>query len=237
MIFGAAGKLDHDAVVALVEGQFGLVGRTPEPVLVPARYAGGDRRETRALEQVHLVLGFDGVGYHDPDYYPMAVASMILGGGMSSRLFQEIRENRGLVYSIYSFSSAYLDGGLFGIYAGTGEDGLAELLPVLCDELGRATADIHPDELARAKAQLRAGMVMSLESTAARAEQLARQVSIYDRPLAMEEMIARVDAVDRAAVEGVIARLLRSAPTVAAVGPIGGLEEYDAIAARVRQAA
>ena len=237
MIFAAAGKLDHDALVALVERHFSGIRDAAEPVLVPARYAGGDRREARALEQVHLVLGFDGVGYHDPDYYAMAVASMILGGGMSSRLFQEIRENRGLVYSIYSFSSAYVDGGLFGIYAGTGEQGLAELLPVLCDELGRATGDIDADELARARAQLRAGMVMSLESSASRAEQLARQVSIYGRPLAIEEMVARVDAVDRAAVEGVIARLLRSRPTVAAVGPVGRLEEYDAIAARLSRAA
>src|SRR5690606_22612298 len=213
------------------ERQFQSIHQATEPVLVPARYAGGDRREMRALEQVHLVLGFDGVGYHDPDYYAMAVASMVLGGGMSSRLFQEIRENRGLVYSIYSFSSAYADGGLFGIYAGTGEQGLTELLPVLCDELARATGDIEADEIARARAQLRAGMVRSLESTAARAEQLAREVSIYGRPLAIEEMIARVDAVGRADVEGVIHRLLRSRPTVAAVGPIGELDDYETIAA------
>jgi predicted Zn-dependent peptidase len=183
------------------------------------------------------VIGFDGVGYHDPDYYPLAIASTILGGGMSSRLFQKIREELGLVYSIYCFSSSYEDGGLFGLYAGTGEEGLTALLPALCDELGRATGDINARELARAKAQLRAGLVMSLESTSSRAEQLARQVSIFGRPQTIEEMTTKVEAVDKVAVEAVLARLLAGIPTVAAVGPVDNLEPYEAIAARFARVA
>ncbi len=237
MILGAAGRLDHDLLVRLVEQSFGAVRAGVAGQPAPAFYSGGDHRDDRPLEQAHLLLGFEGVGYHDPGYYPLAIGATLLGGGMSSRLFQEIREKRGLVYSIYSFTSAYEDGGLFGIYAGTGEEGLQELLPVLCDELARATAGIREDELARAKAQLRAGIVMSLESTASRAEQLARQISIYGRVLTMEEMMERIQAVDRAAVEAALARMLVSRPTVAAVGQIGRLEDYDAIASRFGRAA
>ena len=237
MVFAAAGKLNHAEIVALVEAHFSDLptgaGRPSEPSV----YCGGEAREEKALEQAHLVMGFDGVGYHDPDYYAAGVAATVLGGGMSSRLFQEIREKRGLVYSIYSFTSSYSDGGLFGVYAGTGEEGLAELMPVLCDELGKATADIKEEEVARAKAQLRAGIVMSLESSHARAEQLARQVGIYGAPIAIDELQRRIADVTAADVMRVIARILSSAPTIAAIGPIKALESYDAIRARIGQTA
>jgi predicted Zn-dependent peptidase len=241
MILGAAGRLDHESLVDMAARTFaGLGGGAAKGAAgeyTPITYVGGDNRESRALEQAHLVIGFQGVGYHDPDYYPLAIAATILGGGMSSRLFQKIREELGLVYSIYSFSSSYEDGGLFGLYAGTGEDGLTALLPALCDELGRATGDINDRELARAKAQLRAGLVMSLESTSSRAEQLARQISIYGRPQTIEEMTAKVDAVSKEAVEAVLARMLAGTPTVAAVGPVDNLEPYEAIVARFARVA
>jgi predicted Zn-dependent peptidase len=241
MILGAAGRLDHDSLIDMVEKTFkSPVNKNkaePAALYDALTYEGGDNREERTLEQAHLVIGFDGVGYHDPDYYPLAIASTILGGGMSSRLFQRIREELGLVYSIYSFSSSYEDGGLFGLYAGTGEDGLGALVPALCEELGRATGDINDKELARAKAQLRAGLVMSLESTSSRAEQLARQIAIFGRPQTVEEMTAKVDAVDKAAVEAVLARMLAGKPTVAAVGPVGSLEPYDEIASRFAKVA
>lgn len=240
MILGAAGRLDHEALVKMVADHFaGFSGGAAADAIQPdpMRYTGGDHREARSLEQAHLIVGFDGLGYHDPDYYALAVASTILGGGMSSRLFQKIREELGLVYSIYSFSSSYEDGGLFGLYAGTGEDGLAALLPALCDELARATGDITHKELARAKAQIRSGLVMSLESTSSRAEQLARQVAIFGRPQTIGEMTAKIDAVDKAGVETVLARILAGTPTVAAVGPVQKLEPYDAIVARLGRVA
>ena len=241
MILGAAGRLDHDALVKMVEQNFAAFGNAAEetsvPPFEPIAYVGGDHREPRKLEQAHLVIGFKGIGYHDPDYYPLAIATTILGGGMSSRLFQKIRAELGLVYSIYSFSSSYEDGGLFGFYAGTGDEGLTALLPALCEELARATGDINGKELARAKAQLRAGLVMSLESTSSRAEQLARQVSIFGRPQTIEEMTAKVEAVDKAAIEAVLARLLAGTPTVAAVGPLDNLESYEAITARFARVA
>ena len=234
MIFAAAGKLDHDVIVAMVEAQFSRVeaGIVEQPAA--ALYRGGDIRETRDLEQVHFVLGFESAGFHDPDYYAIAVAASTLAGGMSSRLFQEIREKRGLVYSIYGFNSAYSDGGLFGIYAGTGEEGLAELVPVLCDELIKSTSTIEEKELGRARAQMRTGIVMSLESTAARAEQIARQITVFDRVMPIEELIEKVEALSCADIERAISRLLSSDPTVAAIGPVSRLPSYDDIASRLK---
>lgn len=236
MVFAAAGKLDHDEIVGLVEDHFADLPAGEGTPTDAAAYRGGDAREDRTLEQAHLVMGFDGVGYHDPDYYAAGIASTLLGGGMSSRLFQEIREKRGLVYSIYSFASSYSDGGLFGVYAGTGEQGLGELMPVLCDELARAATDIGGEELARAKAQLRAGIVMSLESSYSRSEQIAGQVGIYGAAVPIEELQSRIAAVTEEDVMRVIARILSSAPTIAAIGPIKALESYDAVSARLRQA-
>jgi tetratricopeptide (TPR) repeat protein len=135
----------------------------------------------RDLDQVHIVLGFPSVGYGDRDYYPTLLLSTLLGGGMSSRLFQEVREKRGLVYSIYSFSSPFLDGGLFGIYAGTGESEAEELMPVTLAELVKVQTEVTETELARARAQVKASLLMSLESTGSRCEQLARQLQSLRR--------------------------------------------------------
>jgi predicted Zn-dependent peptidase len=135
MLLAAAGNVDHDKLVAMARRAFSQLPLERVARHEPARYQGGDLREPRDLEQVHVVLGFTGFPYGDADYYAASVVSSALGGGMSSRLFQEIREKRGLVYSIYSFTHAYSDGGLFGVYAGTGEEEVEELMPVLCQEI------------------------------------------------------------------------------------------------------
>jgi predicted Zn-dependent peptidase len=198
-----------------------------------ARYSGGDGRFARELEQVHLVIGFDGVTYTDPDYYVAAVLSQLLGGGMSSRLFQEIREKRGLVYSIHSFASSYSDGGIFGIYAGTGEKEVAELMPVVCDELAKLPGDMSAQEVKRAAAQLRAATLMSREKPSARCEQLASQLLIYGRPIPPAEAVARIDAVTIDDLARLARRLTQSAPTLTALGPIGQVMEYEALARRL----
>jgi predicted Zn-dependent peptidase len=233
MVVAAAGNLDHDALAALVEKSFGQLSGGPGGAPEAARYGGGDRREARDLEQVHLILGFEGVGYLDDGYYAAQVMSVLMGGGMSSRLFQEIRETRGLAYAIYSFNATYRDGGLFAVYAGTGPEEIPELVDVLCHELGRAADDINEAEVARARAQIRAGVLMSLESTASRAEQLARQMIILGRPLPTDELIERIEAVDTNAVADVLRRMLASKPTVAALGPVAKLDDYDGIVARL----
>ena len=153
---------------------------------------------------------------------------------MSSSLFQKIREELGLVYSIYAFSTSYTDSGLFGINAGTGQEGLKELMPILCDELRKATTNLTEKELSRAKVQLKAGIVMSLESTAARAEQIARQVAVFGRVLPIGELIEKVQSVDLRTVMDTIEVSLNGKPTVAAVGPIKNLLHFDQIRERLQ---
>ena len=233
MVLVAAGKVDHDALVALVERAFTDLPADAELRLEAPRYKGGDLRKPRDLEQVHVVMGFPGVAYDDPDYYPLSVLSAAFGGGMSSRLFQEIREKRGLVYSIYSFTHAYSDSGLFGIYAGTGEVEVAELVPALCEEMRRLPDGFEEDELQRARAQLKSGILMGLESTSARAEYQAHHMLIEGRRFDPQEIVRRIEAVDGAAVMRAARRLSAGPLTLTALGPIGRLEDYGRVTSRL----
>ena len=233
MVLAAAGNLDHDRFAALAEKLFGEVPADRPATTEPARYAGGDRREERDLEQLHLVLGFPGLTLTDPDFYAASVLSTAFGGGMSSRLFQEIREKRGLVYTIHCFAHSYRDGGLFGIYAGTGEDDAAELVPALCAEARKLDDGLSPVELARAKTQMKAGLLMSLESTSARCEQLAQHLLIHGTPFDPPEIVRRIEMVDDAAIARVVARWRSGAPTLTALGPLSRLEDFDRVRARL----
>ena len=219
VVVGAAGALTHQQVLDLVNVHFADLPLNPVPAMLPAQYGGGEFREARDLDQVHIVLGFPSVGYGDRDYYPTLLLSTLLGGGMSSRLFQEVREKRGLVYSIYSFSSPFLDGGLFGIYAGTGESEAEELMPVTLAELVKVQTEVTETELARARAQVKASLLMSLESTGSRCEQLARQLQVFGRVVPIAETVAKINAVTTSDVCRAAARLFRGAPTLATMGP------------------
>jgi predicted Zn-dependent peptidase len=161
------------------------------------------------------------------------VLTTAFGGGMSSRLFQEIREKRGLVYTIHCFGHSYRDGGLFGIYAGTGEEEAAELVPALCEEVSRLQDGLRPVELARAKALLKAGLLMSLESTSTRCEQLAQHLLIHGTPFHPAEIVRRIEAVDDAAIARVVARWRDGPPTLTALGPLSRLEDFDCVRARL----
>ena len=232
MVLAAAGKIEHEHFLALVGEAFDSLVRDGTGKPEPASYQGGDYREARELEQVHVLLGFESVSYLDKDYYTTSVLSTLFGGGMSSRLFQEVRERRGLVYSIYSFHSSYHDGGLFGIYAGTGENEVEELIPVVCDELSKLSAQVAEEEVARARTQLKASLLMSLEHSGARCEQLAQQILVYGRPLAVDEIVGRIEAVDIAGVRRMADRLAAGRPTLASLGPVGRVESFDRVAAR-----
>jgi predicted Zn-dependent peptidase len=233
MILSAAGRVDHDQLVALANEAFAVLPQGPKAEHEEAHYTGGHAIEKRKLEQAHLLLGFEGVGYQDPDFYTVAVLSTIFGGGMSSRLFQEIREKRGLVYSIYSFGSSYSDGGLFGIYAGTGQDETAELIPLVCEEIYKMMDSVGDHELDRARAQIKASILMELESSSSRCEQLARQMMIFGRPLLTKEIVAHIEAVDTQAILNVARRIFKSPLTVAALGPVSKLESYGDIQNRL----
>ncbi|HYM33644.1 MAG TPA: pitrilysin family protein [Candidatus Cybelea sp.] len=233
LVVAGAGGVEHEHLVDLAGKAFGALGNGEVTMAEPARYAGGEKREARDLEQVHVALAFQGIPYKDPDFHAAQVYATLLGGGMSSRLFQEVRESRGLAYSIFAFTASYNDTGLFTVYAGTGEDQLPEFTPVVAEEIQKTTKSVGDEEVARARAQLKAGLLMSLESSSARAEQLGRQMILYGRPLPTEEIVAQVDAVDAAAVCRVAKRIVGGGrPTVAALGPLDRLESYDRLAAR-----
>jgi len=234
MILAAAGKIDHNQVVDLAHRAFDGIADFPRSKPEDARYRGGDYRETRDIEQVNFLLGFDGVAYEDPDYYASQVLSTVLGGGMSSRLFQEIREKRGLVYSIYSFAASYADGGLFGIFAGCGEDDVVELVPVMSDQILGMTEAVSDLEIKRAKAQLKASILMGLESTSSRCEILARQIAIHGRPIPVAEMVEKVESITAANVIRTARRLFATIPTVTALGPVGKISDYAHIQDRLK---
>jgi len=233
MVIAASGNLHHDQVVELVARHFADLPQAVREAPMPADYTGGEYRETRDLDQAHIVLGFSAPAYGEPDYYPAMLLSTLLGGGMSSRLFQEIREKRGLVYSIYSFTAPAKDGGLFGIYAGTGEREAAELMPVTLEELGKVQHSITGGELHRARAQLKAGLLMSLESTGSRCEQLARQWQIFGRVIPTEETVQKIEAVTEADIRAVAAKIFRQRPTLATLGPIAQVPKLSAIIDRL----
>lgn len=233
MILVGAGRIEHETLAALAADAFSGLSPGEAPTTEPTRYEGGDFRESRELEQAHVVLGFEGMSYEDPEFHAASVLSTLFGGGMSSRLFQEVREKRGLAYSVYSFLSCYRDGGLFGIYAGTGAKEAGQLIPVVADEILKVRDSVGEDEVARARAQLKSSILMSLESTSARCEQLARQIMIFGRPIPVAETVAKIEAVDAAAVTTVARRMTAGKPILTALGPIAGVEGFESFAARV----
>jgi predicted Zn-dependent peptidase len=220
MVLSAAGSVDHDELVRHAEAQFGRLNGGVGGRFEPARYVGGTRTSAKPFEQSHLVMAFAGPSYRARDFYTAQVFSGLFGGGMSSRLFQEVRERRGLCYAIYSSCWALADTGLFGIHAATGPEMMGKLIEVVGDELMAAAAEKPADgELARAKAQLKAGLLMGLESSSARAEQMARQLLLFDRLMEPPELIERIDAVTADAVRELAANLVgASRPSVAVVG-------------------
>lgn len=234
MVLSAAGNVDHGTLVRLAEELFqGLnPGRASAPA--PARYVGGSRTSDKSFEQAHVVLGFEGVTFRDPDYYAAQVFSGLFGGGMSSRLFQQVREKRGLCYSIYSSSWGLADTGLFSIHAATGPDIIDELVEVVRRELAVAADELVSErELQRSKAQLKTGLLMSLESSVGRAEQMARQILAFDRLVPAEELIEKVEAVTRERVRETVNRIVRSAPPSIAL--VGAGRKASSVASRAME--
>jgi predicted Zn-dependent peptidase len=234
LVISASGNIDHEAFVATANTMFAdLPADTPQ-VFTPAQYKGGEKRVEKELEQAHVVLGFKGLDREDQDYYSAVILGTILGGGMSSRLFQEIREKRGLVYSVYSSHSSYHDDGQFEIYAGTGPEKLNELVPVMCDQIIRIMNEpITEAELNRAKAQIKAGILMSRESMLSRTNRQAKYLINFNKALDVQYLISLIDAVTVYSVQRVAQRIFAGNPTLAALGPIKDLMDYDKIRERL----
>jgi predicted Zn-dependent peptidase len=233
MVVAAAGAVRHANIVDAIERHFSALAAQSASCHAPARYAGGDVRVKRKLEQAHIVVGFKGVSFLDPDNYATHIFANAAGGGMSSRLFQEVREKRGLAYSIHAFHWAYSDTGLFGIYAGTGAGEISQLLPVALDCIAEAAHSLSDAEAQRAKAQMKVSLLTALESSSARAEQIARQILAYGRTLDRTEIVDRIDAISLAEVRQAGQKVLKSAPTVASIGPVSKVLTPDRVAERL----
>ncbi|MCO5731029.1 pitrilysin family protein [Rhizobium sp. SSA_523] len=234
MFVVAAGAVDHDVLVRQVEERFALLPSSPaeSPVFEPARYLGGDVRETRDLMDTQLLIGFEGKAYHMRDFYCSQILANILGGGMSSRLFQEVREHRGLCYSVYAFHWGFSDTGIFGIHAATGGEDLPQLVPVILDELRKASDTIETVEIDRARAQIRAQLLMGQESPAARAGQIARQMILYGRIIPNVEMMERLAGITPQRLTDLAGRLFfDTVPTMSAIGPVENLAPLSDIRA------
>jgi len=238
MVIAASGSVTHELIVDEAARLFENFKSDAGPIPEAARFVGGQYIERQDLEQAHLALALEGLPQRDPLLFSLQVFSNIMGGGMSSRLFQEVREIRGLCYTISSFHMAYSDTGFFGIYAGTDDNDAPELMQVVIDQLERSVSTITEEEVARAKAQMKAGLLMALESSSARAEQLARQMMIYGRPLPLSEIVAKIEAVTVDSTQAAGRALLaRSRPAVAGLGPGRGLESAAQIVENFARAA
>ena len=221
MILSAAGAVDHAMLVKEAERLFGHLAPRDVPEAEHAAFQGGEERRVKSLEQAHFALAFEGPNYIDPAIHTAQIYSVALGGGMSSRLFQEVREKRGLCYSIFAQAGAYSDTGMLTIYAGTSADQLADLAGITIDEMKRAADDMSPQEVARARAQMKAGLLMGLESPSSRAERLARMLQIWGRVPDLSEVVERIESVTTGDVREFAEHMATRAPAAMALyGPV-----------------
>ncbi len=228
MVVCAVGNVDHQAFVKMVEDRLSDV--QPHASFTPEKqeYKGGFFIEQRPIEQAHVAIGFKGLPYETEDYYTGVIMSNLLGGGMTSRLFQEVREKRGLAYTVYSFTASHTQTGMFAVYAGTDAAAARKLVPVITTELKKMRNEkVSDKELQRAKTQLKANMLMALENPAATTEMLARQMLIYNRIIPVSEMVERIENVTQEKILNLAQRILSSTPTYALLGAVGKHTEYD----------
>ena len=222
LVVVAAGDLDHDQMVEAFAGTLGRLDGGERPV----RDLPGVDVEPRVVlddptEQVHVAMGWRGVDHHDDDRYALMVANQILGGGMSSRLFQQVREERGLCYSVYSWASTYADAGCAGIYAGTAPARVGELLSVVDEELAKLVASgVTENELAVAKGYIEGSLVLGLEDSGSRMARLGRSLMARDEIVTVDDQLTRIRAVTADDVAAVSSRVFGSPRALAVVGHV-----------------
>jgi predicted Zn-dependent peptidase len=238
MVVSAAGNLDHATVVRLVRKAFDRVGALgdaspvePRTGRAPRRGPGGVHVQSRPTEQAHLVLGVPGLSRVDDRRFALGVLNSVLGGGMSSRLFQEVREKRGLAYSVYSYNAQYADSGLFGVYAGCLPEKVDQVLALCRAEIEKVMErGITPEELARGKGQLRGSLVLGLEDTGSRMSRIGKSELVYGDLLGIGELLDLISAVTLEDVATVAADLLDTPPTLAVIGPFESDRDFTAAA-------
>ena len=233
MILSAAGAVDHDQLVKEAEAKFGSLAKRPLIEATPSLFRGGQKIVEKDLEQVHFTIGFDSPNYRDPDIYTAQIYGTAMGGGMSSRLFQEIREKRGMCYTIFAQAGAYSDTGLTMLYAGTSAEQIEELALVCMDEMKRAAEDMSEAEVQRARAQMKAGLLMGLESPSSRVERMARMIQIWGRVPDLSETIERVDAVGTYDVRKFAEALVDAKSAMALYGPVSKAPDLETLKKRL----
>jgi predicted Zn-dependent peptidase len=238
MIVAAAGAVNHDDLLAASKEKLASIPNGDVAHPAEASYAGGVQIRERKLEQTHLVLGLEGVSYHAPERFSVQAFANIAGGGGSSRLFQEVRERRGLCYSIQTFHSSYQDVGLFGVAAGADAADVEELTRVVIAELHEAAEKATQVEVDRAKAQMKVSLLSALESASARADQLGARLLAFGRAIPFEEIERKIEEITLESVRAAGRRLVGSGrPTFVGVGEARGLERAGVAAEALRRKA
>ncbi len=236
MVIAAAGRIDHHEFADRVAEHFSAIKAGTARQRPQAKFSGGMSVAEKPLDQTHILMSFPTIGYRHDDIYAMQVLSIILGGGMSSRLFQQVREERGLCYAVYAHVSAFQDSGLFSVYAGTAPDKVDELVAVTSQTIATMTDDVATTELERAKNQIKAGLVMSLESSAARADQLARQFMAFGKTQEISHIINKIEEVTLADISRLADEVFcRGQLSFAAVGSLVKLPEYEQVLAGLQK--
>jgi len=229
----AAGNIDHDEFVDQTISLFSDLSTPKDRIVEKPTYTGGDVRLSRDLEQSHIFLGFENVSYNDDDFFAMRILSNVLGGGMTSRLFQEVREKRGLAYEVYTYATSNSDAGLFSVYAGTNPQDVSTLIPVITDEILTVADTVTEDELNRSKVQAKAGFLMSRESVNRRADQLGKSIVQTGDVLDIAGRVAKTEAVTKADIQRVAKRIFSTKPTFSALGDLSKTPSYDEICNRL----
>ncbi len=234
LVVAAAGNLDHDTVVELVRQAFGPAldrAATPAAPRLTGDHSGsaaGTKLVSRSIEQANLVLGCEGMARTDDRRFALGVLNAAFGGGMSSRLFQEIREKRGLAYSVYSFSAQHADSGMWGIYVGCLPSKADDVLAICAEEIARVVdGGLTDAELARGKGQVRGSIVLGLEDPSSRMSRLGKSELVYPRLEPVDEVIAAIDAVSHDDVRAVAADILTRPKALAVVGPFDDPDAFQ----------
>lgn len=218
LVIAAAGKVDQQHIVDLADKLFGDLEITPPPAVTPATFVGGIRSDRRSAEQTHLAFAYPGLSSADRQAPALSLFAQAVGGGMSSRLFQELREDRGLAYSIYAWTQGFAETGMFGVNLSTDKARAAEAMKLALDCVARAAEDLTDVELKRARAQVEAGLLMSLETPQGRADSMARSIEIFGRIMTLEEMLDEVRAVDSVAARAAGQAMLSGPRASASIG-------------------
>ncbi|WP_324806357.1 pitrilysin family protein [Sphingomonas sp. LY29] len=218
LVISAAGKVDPSHILLLAEALFGDLVAAPPPPMAPATFVGGIRSDRKTAEQTHLAFAAPGLASNDPAAPALALFAQAVGGGMSSRLFQDLREERGLAYSVYAWTQGFTETGIFGVNLSTDKARAAEAMALARDTVARAAEELTDAEIARARAQVEAGLLMSLETPQGRADSIARSIEIFGRIMSLEEMLAELRGVDVAAARAAGQAMLSGPVALASIG-------------------